>query len=298
MSTRAGARLLIRALTGVVMLVSGGYLMVYLYRWEWNRALISGMFFLAAELAAVTSLLFARLARLERRLDAVPPAPPAAVPAVRGDVHQESPFAWLDPAGGRMGVFVPILMGAGVIVSAIAFLVEKLSGAMARNAAAERQSVALGPPLPTGGLLAGPAAGPGRPGPAPARPSLTGPVLLFLAGILAFPAVGLVADATQSRPDPHPDRTTIEVHVRVRDGRGSATEEAGALWVACQGRVRLDHVDLVADGPGQARLVVSGVMGEHARRKFVGCLEDATLDGVRGTVVAISTVPTAPGPEG
>jgi hypothetical protein len=297
MTTRTGVRLLIRTLTGVVMLVSGGYLMVYLYRWEWNRALISGMFFLAAEMAAITSLLFARLARLERRFDDGPPAQAVAAPAPAAEVHKESPFAWLHPAGGRMGVFVPILMGAGVIVSAIAFVVEKLSSALARSAAAERPAVTVGPPLPTGGLLAGPPpAPPAAPGRAP-RSSLTGRLALFVAGVLAFPAVGLVADATQSRPDPHPDRTTIEVNVRVRETGDDPTQRASALWVACQGRIRLDHVDVVATGPAQARLVVSGVMGEHARRKFVGCLEDATLDGVRATVVAMSAQPTAPEPE-
>lgn len=289
MSTGAGARLLIRTLTGVVMLVSGGYMMVYLYRWEWNRALISGMFFLAAEMAAVTSLLSARLARLERRFDEQTPAPGAASPVAPAEGRRESPFAWLDPAGGRMGVFVPILMGAGVIVSAIAFVVEKLSGAVAGGPAADRPRVAIGPPVPAGGLLAEPATTGGAT-PPPARSSLAGAIVLFLLGVLAFPAVGLVADATQSRPDPHPDRTTIHVVVRVRDARDDATQGAGALWAACQGRVGLDHLEVTADGPGRADLVVSGVMGEHARRKLVGCLEDATLDGIRGSVVGMSTV--------
>ena len=45
-----------RALAGsssFVAAISGTYLVVYLYRWEWNRAVISGVFFLAAEIAYV-----------------------------------------------------------------------------------------------------------------------------------------------------------------------------------------------------------------------------------------------------
>ncbi|HEX6597002.1 MAG TPA: hypothetical protein VF045_08710 [Acidimicrobiales bacterium] len=296
MTEHAGFRLLVRTLTGVVLLVSGGYLMVYLYRWEWNRALISGIFFLAAEVAVVTTLLFARLGRLERRLDEQGLAGPAVADQLPPEPgSEESPFAWLNPADGRMGVFVPLLMGAGVILSAIAFVIEKVSGAMAR--AGSGAQVAPAPALlpPAGNFLEASRARGSTPAAAPprARRSAMSGVLLAT-GLLAFPIIGLVADATQTRPDPNPDRTTLELDVRVRDARESAAEEAAALPVACQGKVRLDRIEVEAVEPGRARLVLTGVLGDSARRKFTGCLQDATLDGVRATVVALVTEPHVP----
>ena len=294
MNVRVAIRLVTRTLTAVVMGVSATYLLVYLYRWEWNRALISGVFFVAAEVSVVTILLSARLSRLERRVEErASSAAPVDVES-DADVERESPFAWLDPVGGQFGVFVPLLLGAGVILSAIAFAIEKLSGAVARTRAAERPVSPVGPLVPAGGLVGEPVTRlkPNPPGGAPGgRPAARTGALLALAGLAAFPAVGLLADATQTRPDPHPDRTTVELDVWVRDARQPATAEAAALRAACQGRARLDHVEVTAAAPGRARLVMTGVMGEHARRKFTGCLEDATLDGVQAAVVGISTTP-------
>ena len=59
--------LLQRALIVVLLAVSGAYLIVYLYRWEWNRALICGLFFIASEVALSTSMILRRLRRLEQR---------------------------------------------------------------------------------------------------------------------------------------------------------------------------------------------------------------------------------------
>lgn len=304
MSERSWSRIAARALTGAVLLVSGGYLMVYLYRWEWNRALISGVFFLAAEIAVVTTVLSSRLSRLERRIDEgqvarpdVAPAPSPA-PEVAVDVDRESPFAWLDPTDGRMGVFVPLLMGAGVVLSAVAFVIERLAGAAARIGSPHRAArpAALG--VPAGGFLA--AGEPAQPL-LPRPPRRRGPTAvtwaLLATGLVAFPLLGLVADLTQTRPDPDPERVTVEAEVRVRDARESAVEEAAALAVACQHNLRLS-AEVEPSGPGQARLVVTGVIGESALRRFTGCLQDATLERVWATVVRVSTSPASGGRDG
>jgi hypothetical protein len=126
MSTRR-----IGAVVGIVTLVaSGAYVFVYLYRWEWNRAIISGVIFLAAEVALTTWILNGRLRHLSRDVDHLREqrirhhvrngAPPA---------HR--PFAWMSDTS-RMGVFVPLLMGAGVLVSAVAWLVERMARATAK----------------------------------------------------------------------------------------------------------------------------------------------------------------------
>lgn len=113
---------------------AGVYFFVYLVRWEWNRALVSGVIFVAVETLVVGSLLMGRLTRLER---AVVPAstPPtgAALAQLRANRPPAGrPFAWLDPKRGGTNVFVPVLMGAGLVVSALAWLVERVARMVAR----------------------------------------------------------------------------------------------------------------------------------------------------------------------
>jgi hypothetical protein len=53
----------------VVLAASGAYVFVYLYRWEWNRAIIAGTFFLATEVALLGSTVLTRLRALDAKLD-------------------------------------------------------------------------------------------------------------------------------------------------------------------------------------------------------------------------------------
>jgi hypothetical protein len=121
----------IGAVVGIVTLVaSGAYVFVYLYRWEWNRAIISGVIFVAAEVALTTWLLNGRLRNVSRDVDRL------REQRIRQHVRNGAPaarrpFAWMgDPT--QMNVFVPLLMGAGVLVSAVAWLVERMARATAR----------------------------------------------------------------------------------------------------------------------------------------------------------------------
>jgi hypothetical protein len=144
-------------LGGVTLAASGTYTFVYLYRWEWNRALMSAAIFVAAEVAMVGSLLAERLKVLGQRLDAQDDAarrqrverlretaPPARVS-----------FDWL-ARPQQMNVFVPVLMGAGVLMSGLAWLVERLARATVRPAAERGLARQLdGLALPPAGFLAG-----------------------------------------------------------------------------------------------------------------------------------------------
>ena len=121
---KLGAALALATLVG-----SGVYLFVYLYRWEWNRALMAGVFLLAAQMALSTTAILARLTALEA--GGRPVAPPAR-PQVLARVHESAPpprdhFAWMRPSADRLGVFVPILMGAGFVLSGLAWLVERVA---------------------------------------------------------------------------------------------------------------------------------------------------------------------------
>ena len=109
----------------VVLLASGLYFFVYLWRWEWNRALVAGLLFLAAEVGLSTGLVLQRLRRLGQA------APPEVVARIRENAPPpRDHFAWLRPRD-QMGVFVPVLMGVGAVASALAWAVERLARATA-----------------------------------------------------------------------------------------------------------------------------------------------------------------------
>jgi hypothetical protein len=120
---------------------SAWYVFVYLYRWEWNRAVISGVIFIAAEVALIGTLVIERLRRLERRIDQWERRPEGAPdPAVLDRVRETAPapsepFAWLTRRSGDTAVFVPVLLGAGVVFSALAWVVERVARVSARPAA-------------------------------------------------------------------------------------------------------------------------------------------------------------------
>jgi hypothetical protein len=297
------ARILARLLLLAVGALSGAYLIVYLYRWEWNRALISGLFFLAAEVAYMGSSLRAEIRGLAARLDAVERP---ATPRRPGDgeataARPAAPFAWLrDVASGQTNVFVPVLLGAGVILSAAAFVIERAVGMVARagtRPTGAPDPVELG--LPAAGLL-----GPVRDEPAAAerraarRLRVVGGRVLAVAvlAMLVAAAVDLIADATQSRPSARvlDTSTTIELAIDQRQPR-PASEAAEALAVACQTTLRADSefTEIVTLPNGHVGLTVTPALSELRRRRLLGCLQDATIDLVRARVVGWTTTPPA-----
>jgi hypothetical protein len=149
------ARRLGAILAALTLAASGGYVFVYLYRWEWNRALVSAAIFIATEIAVTGWLLADRMRRVERRIDALATASQerrvlrlreTAPPARTG-------FAWLARPNG-MNVFVPVLMGAGVMLSALAWVVERIARATAGPTAERGLATRLGAlDLPARGFL-------------------------------------------------------------------------------------------------------------------------------------------------
>jgi hypothetical protein len=144
----------IASLFGVVVMgATALYFFVYLWRWEWNRALIAGVLFVAAEVAMLAVAVLGRIRRLsdhvDQRLDA----------RVLARIQESAPpardhFAWLSPTTGRTNVFVPVLMGMGVVMSALAWLVERLARATAAPVMERGLAARMGPlGWPSGGLL-------------------------------------------------------------------------------------------------------------------------------------------------
>lgn len=140
-------------LVALTFLGAGGYVFVYLYRWEWNRALVALGIFLAAEIAVAAAILLRRLDALARSSDrrGTPRggADPAVLAALREAPAAPTPFRWLGVHPERTSVFIPVLLGAGVVVAGVAWLVERLAGATARpgvdHGLAEDLSVAAFP---------------------------------------------------------------------------------------------------------------------------------------------------------
>lgn len=122
-------------LVALTFLGAGGYVFVYLYRWEWNRALVALGIFLAAEIAVAAGILLRRVDGLTRSTerDQTPgKVDPAVLAAFRESPAAPTPFRWLGVHPDRTSVFIPVLLGAGVVVAGLAWLVERLAGATAR----------------------------------------------------------------------------------------------------------------------------------------------------------------------
>jgi len=139
------------------LLASGMYFFLYLYRWEWTRAQVAAAIFVAAEVGVVGWLVSDRIRRVERRLDRM------AATAQERRLHvlrEHAPapaatFAWLQRTD-RAPVFIPVLLGAGAVLSGLAWVVERLSRATAGRAAEHGLARRLGAiEPPSGGLLAG-----------------------------------------------------------------------------------------------------------------------------------------------
>jgi hypothetical protein len=140
-------------LAGIGTLLAGAaYMIVSLNRWEWNRALFFGLIVLIAEVGLATALVLRKLGQLDHR-----PAPhPDALMAIRA-TRPAPPdrFEWLkDTTRGQLNVFITFLVDGGVIVSAVAWIVDRLGAKTSTPMAENRLAAKLGLiGYPAGGLV-------------------------------------------------------------------------------------------------------------------------------------------------
>jgi hypothetical protein len=290
-----------------VLAASGAYALIYLFRWEWHRAIITALFFIAAEVGLVASMLMRRLKRLEHRLDELAGSGAqggrsGADPAVLARLQETAPppsrpFAWLDPQSSRLSVFLPFLLGVGALASGLAWVVEQVARRSTTPALERGLARRLAPlSLPAGGLLdPGPPVlpdGPQRAG----RWSVGIPVLSF-ALVLGLGAVTIdwLGDALQTRPDQRRSgvATSIELELRGAHSLVRPEELAATLWGTCShvlqsanGPTTIDHV-----GPARVRFLVGNDIGAHAEERLRGCLQDAVVDRVQARVVRWEAIP-------
>ena len=283
------AKWLAYAMAFVALLGAGAYVFIYLYRWEWNRAIMAGILFLAAELALATALVLERLRAMETAmrertgtadpLQALEPIQDAAPPKRR---H----FAWLSDQD-KVGVFVPVLMGAGIVISGIAWVVERLAASTARPVLERRLALRLAPlALPAGGLTGSAPAPDSLPARSRAEAFKSIVIVLILAAVL-FLAIDELGDLTQNRPDERVGgNTSIALDLSLRDADlGSKADAARSLWMACRGTVSSDLIDLSPRPGGAITLLLEPALGPYSMRRLQGCLEDGTIDGLSATLV-------------
>ena len=295
------AQLLGRLLAVIVLATSGAYFIIYLYRWEWNRAQISGLIFVATELTVLGSMLLRRLGAIESRLASTPehsatsrmvrPTSHTERPAAAGDESRSIPFPWLDPS--RTAVFIPVLLGAGAVLSALAYVIERI--AMFVVGEQTGRSVPLDRiAYPAGGLIAEspPDSSSPRPRQRWARVAVM-TIALVTAALLVGAAIDVLADAAQSRPDPvqRSGVSEVTVHIGYRsDDHVPVESTAQALFESCRLRLPGDAHLLAPPKVVEARTVmvtIEPALGPLGMRRLGGCLEDLTLDGVRAELVSV-----------
>lgn len=297
MSTRRVTSLLL----GVALATTGVYLLVYLFRWQWNRALISGVLFVATEVLVVGRVILQRLRTLDQRLDELTTSERTRVRLVANRVEARDRFAWLRDATTRTNVFLPVLLGAGVLASAAAWAVETVARRTARPALERSLAGSLTTlSFPVAGFV----------GPEPARPRTRatlplgwrrGALIMAGAAVAGTVAAGidLVADATQTRPDRLDRGATTIIDLRFRGERalGDPTRHAADLVQFCASQTFLREIPALAVvdlAPAGARVVLGADLGERGTIRFRGCLEDTTLDRIQASVESVSELPPMP----
>jgi hypothetical protein len=142
-------------LAGVGTLLAGAlYMVVSLNRWEWNRALFFGLIVLIAEIGLATGLVLRRLARIEYLVKRENNGDPAVLQILTETRPSRDRFAWMRESTGRLNVFITFLIGGGVILSGIAWMVDKVASKTSSPKGEQRLSSQLDPiSYPAGGLL-------------------------------------------------------------------------------------------------------------------------------------------------
>lgn len=284
---------------------AGTYLIVYLYRWQWQRAMICGVLLLVVEVLLFGLVTLGRLNRIEGRLRDTDRRQ-RELDARQEDVlarlrepapaREETRFRWLEDPADRSYVFVPVLMVAGVVLSGLAWVVQKVASATAATAErrmAGRLAVLAAPdPAASGDLEDLPAPGTGA-GHRMARVTTVGALSVALLAVL----IVALADLTQTRSEETNEHRATSVLVQV-DLRGPDTSTgrralaAQQIWEGCRDSTSapLRHAPLGDLGNGMFAGVVRPALTDHDLMRLRGCLEDATLERAHLTVVAVSDV--------
>ncbi|MGP4113559.1 hypothetical protein ACTWP5_21945 [Streptomyces sp. 4N509B] len=310
------ARLVAYLTAGLVALGAATYVVVYLYRWQWQRAILSGVLLLVAEVLLLGLVVLGRLTRLERRLADGDRRQEEILAQLRaadqtrdatdhGDGRAAARFAWLDQAVERERhtfVFVPVLMAAGAALSGLAWLVERVARRTVRPSATRRLAARLAPlAAPPGGVAEGAPDLPDRPalGPAPGRGGRRGWLTAVGWLALGLACVGLVvglAGLTQTAPPRRGGDHTATTVLFTLDSRGlpagQAELAARQQWERCRDAtsIPLAQAGMTVLDDNLYAATIHPSLSEHDETRLLGCLQDATIDRVQLHVIGTSGV--------
>lgn len=131
------------------LLGSAGYLFVYIARWQWNRALFSGIALITTLLVMGIGLVLHRLGEVRDALedrDGGASGPDTALLAdLQATRPQRDQFAWLRESVEHPNVFITLLLGGGAIVSAVAWLAGKVAEGTTTPQAESKLAERMGP---------------------------------------------------------------------------------------------------------------------------------------------------------
>lgn len=138
----------------LTLVASGSYIAIYLNRWEWNRALFVTMIFVIAQIALIGWMVVQRLRTLEERVGEYRAAEEEIAREILLEIRESRPdhdrFAWLRDSATQHNVFITMVVGAGVALSALAWILDRIAEttvtpARERKLAAELTSIAFPP---------------------------------------------------------------------------------------------------------------------------------------------------------
>ncbi|NUS72955.1 MAG: hypothetical protein HOQ05_06055 [Corynebacteriales bacterium] len=274
------------------------YLLIYLYRWEWQRAVMSGVLLLIVEVFLVCMVLASRLFKLERQLSAAD----ARAQDARRRLDQTRfdagiAFQWLSgPTQDQKHtthVFVPMLMAAGIILAGASWLAQKIGSSTGQMGAEQRLA----------GRLAGLTAPVVRPYGATPQLEDTPPVptnrpgrrILTAFGALVAIALFLVLLTTLSRatktkkhdpPDAAASVVVFEILTRHDNDRTRAVS-ARNLWERCSLSMSRypQHTDLSQLDGAIYIGVLRPALSQHDLMRLRGCLSDAQANRAAANVL-------------
>lgn len=295
-------RLVGYAFGGLSALYAGYYMVLYLTRWEWQRALMSGMLLLIVEVFLATILVLTRVSRLEQHME----QSDARMEEVRRRLEQtrsphQNQFRWMhsvdmDELRGtnRTFVFVPVLMAAGAALSGVAMIIQKIAGATARPGAerrlAGRLAALTAPPLGIRTSRDRLAETPAVPR-ARTKGKLIGAAALVGTLILVPVLWDTLADATQTREEDKPDAagTTLVFRVETSATGGDKALQLAAqnLWETCRRSTAAqnDNATLSRLPDGVYSAVIRPALPDHDVMRLRGCIQDASTNRTTAVVL-------------
>lgn len=147
---------LVWLLAGATFVGGAAYSLLSLTRWEWSRALYFGLIVLVAEVALATAIILRKLSQIQERAD-IDRAERADIEKIlRSTRPHRNRFQWLAPeeVASRHGVFVTMLVGGGIVLSGVAWLLDRVAASTTTALHERRLARELGRiSYPTGGLL-------------------------------------------------------------------------------------------------------------------------------------------------